>query len=302
MAVDTAGFPPHLFLIGAQKAGTTSLAYLLDQHPDIAVSNPKEPGFFGAEYARGLDWYRQCFPEKLPQVLLDASTGYTMASIDGAPIRKPSVGGGQAGNSAVPAEPDDTVPRRIKEHSPNARFVYILRDPVERTISAYWHDRRAGRSLGPLREAVSAQPFYADVSRYHRQIELYFAHFPRDRFLFINFAELSADPLGVARRCIAFAGLDPGKATLNLGEPKNAAFQFNPAGRFFFSLFPDERWASRFVGAVKGLTPPAIHRLAKSAMTRAPDTIAEADKIWLSDLFWAENRLMESVANFRFYR
>lgn len=282
MVVDTTGFSPRLFLIGAQKAGTTSLAYLLDQHPDIAVSNPKEPGFFAAHYERGLDWYRSCYPEHLPRVLLDASTGYTMAPVHG--------------------QADDLVPRRIKQHAPDARFIYVLRDPVDRTISAYWHDRRAGRALGSLQQAVSTEPFYADVSRYHQQIALYLAHFSRDRFLFIDFAELTADPLGVARRCIAFAGLNPDAAALDLGEPKNAAFQFNGLGRLFFNLFPDERLASRFVGAVKGMTPAVLHRAAKSMMTKEPDRIAEADRAWLTGMFAGENQAMESIAGFRFYR
>ncbi len=222
MAVDTTGFAPRLFLIGAQKAGKTSLAYLLDQHPDIAVSNPKEPGFFAAHFGRGWDWYRSCYPERLPRVLLDASTDYTMAPVQGGA--------------------DDTVPRRIKEHAPEARFIYVLRDPVERTISAYRHDRRAGRLTGTLQDAVTAEPFYADVSRYRHQVELYRAHFPRDCFLFIDFAELTADPAGVARRCIAFAGLNPDAAAFDLGQPKNAAFQFNGLGRIFSTCFRTSGW------------------------------------------------------------
>jgi hypothetical protein len=282
MPVDATGFPPRLFLIGAQKAGTTSLAFLLNQHPDIAVSDPKEPGFFGPHFGRGWDWYRGCFPQTLPRVLLDASTGYTMAALlDGEDAR---------------------VPQRIKASAPDARFIYVLRDPVERTISAYWHDKRAGRPIGSLREAVDAEPFYADVSRYHWQISLYLEHFPRGQFLFVNFAELTADPVGIAKRCIAFAGLDPALATLNLGEPKNAAFQFNGLGRRFFSLFPDERTASQFVNTVKRATPSAVHRLVKEMLTSATDAIAPADRAWLANLFTEENQKMEALTGFRFDR
>ncbi len=110
-------FPPRLYLIGAQKAGTTTLAFLLDQHPDIALSDPKEPGYFVDPDAKGLEWYRGCFPAKLPAMLLDASTGYTMM--------------------AAQSGADDSVPLRIKAAAPDARFIYVLRDPVDRTISAY---------------------------------------------------------------------------------------------------------------------------------------------------------------------
>lgn len=290
-----AAFPPQLYLIGAQKAGTTSLAYLLDQHPDIAVSNPKEPGFFNQRYGDGMEWYRRCFPRELPALLVDASTGYTMATVNGAGRQRETDG---AGDAAA-----DAVPRRIKEGAPEAKFIYVLRDPVDRTVSAYQHDRRVGRlGKATLREAVAAMPFYADVSRYHQQIAPFLRHFPRERFLFVDFASLSADPAGVARDCIAFAGLDPEKAPLALGGPKNAAFQFNGLGRRFFNLFPDERAASRFVGAVKRLTPGAVHRVAKAALTRQAEPVSPADREWLAGLFAADNPAMEALAGFRFYR
>ena len=288
MTVETGAFPPRLFLIGAQKAGTTSLAYLLDQHPDIAVSSPKEPGFFSQHYEKGLDWYRRCFPETLPRLLVDASTGYTMA-----PLGDAGSGGGDPG----------LVPGRIRMHSPDARFIYVLRDPVDRTVSAYQHDRRAGRlANSTLREAVLSTPFYTDVSRYHRQIEPYAAAFPMERFLFIGFDDLTRNPDEVARRCIEFAGLDAGRLSFRLEEPKNAAFQFNGLGRQFFNLFPDERAASRFVGTVKGLLPPVMHRLIKSAMTKPPDQVSEADRRWLAGQFSGDNRAMEALTGLRFYR
>jgi hypothetical protein len=178
----------------------------------------------------------------------------------------------------------------------------VLRDPVDRTISAFWHDKRAGRLPASLREAVETQPFYTEVSRYSEQIAPFLAHFPRDRFLFIDFAELSANPAGVAKRCMAFACCDPSAIDLRLDEPKNASFQFNGAGRLFFRLFRDERAASRFVGAVKRATPAIIHRLAKSAMTSPTDGIAAADRAWLADMFTMDNQRMEALAGFRFYR
>ena len=275
-------FPPKLFLIGAQKAGTTTLAHLLDQHPDIALSDPKEPGYYVNPDEKGEAWYRSCFPSTLPAVLLDASTGYTMATV-------------QQG-------PQDTVPLRIKAASPEARFIYVLRDPVDRTISAYWHDKRAGHPLDDLRSTVDSQPFYVDVSLYHSQIAQYLKHFPRERFLFIDFDELSRDPIAVAKRCIAFAGLDQDRGELRFDAPKNQSFQFNGIGRVFFNLFPNERAASKFVGTVKSLTPGFIHRMAKSAMTKETGDAESTDRAWLGQRFDEENRHMEELVGFRFYR
>lgn len=275
-------FPPKLLLIGAQKAGTTTLAFLLDQHPDIALSDPKEPGFYVSAFDKGLEWYRNCYPSRLPAVLLDASTGYTMAPVH---------------NGC-----DDTVPRRIKETVPDAKFIYVLRDPVDRTISAYWHDRRSGRLTDDLRRTVDREPFYVNVSYYHKQLAAYLQHFPRERFLFVDFAELSRDPVGVAERCIAFAGLDPVQGQLQFDEPRNQSFQFNGLGRIFFKLFPSERSASRFVGAVKSLTPGFIHRLAKKLLTTSTAETRDTDRSWLAERFREDNRLMEALCGFRFYR
>lgn len=279
-------FPPRLFLIGAQKAGTTSLAFLLDQHPDIAVSNPKEPGYFNANYDRGMAWYRSCFPADLPALLVDASTGYTMAPAD-------------ASGSGEPHLAAD----RIKELSPDARFIYVLRDPVDRTISSIQHDQRAGRlGKSPVREIVSANPFYTDVSRYFRQIAPYLERFPRDRFLFIDFRDLSSDPVATFRRCVAFAGLDPSKAAPELGTPKNSAFQFNRIGRGIFRLLPGDNIADRAIRGVKRVTPPIVHRAVKSALTQPPEAVSEDDRRWISQLFKADNAEMEALAGFRFYR
>lgn len=275
-------FPPKLLLIGAQKAGTTTLAYLLDQHPDIALSDPKEPGFYSSAFEKGWDWYRNRYPAHLPEVLLDASTGYTMAPVE---------------NGC-----DDTVPRRIKEAVPDAKFVYVLRDPVDRTISAYWHDRRSGRLSEDLRTTVDDHPFYVDVSYYHSQLEAYLRHFPREQFLFIDFAELSRDPVGVANRCVVFAGLDPARGNIHFEEPRNQSFQFNGIGRAFYNLFPSEPAASRFVRGVKSVTPGFVHRLAKAMMTKETTETEDTDRDWLAERFREENRRMEALCGFRFYR
>ena len=56
-------FPPQAYLIGAEKAGTTTLAFLLNQHADIQLAESKEPNYFTYEWDRGIDWYRSCFPQ-----------------------------------------------------------------------------------------------------------------------------------------------------------------------------------------------------------------------------------------------
>ena len=73
-------FPPQAFIIGAQRSGTTSLAFLLNQHPMIALAEPKEPNFLTMNWENGIDWYRSCFSRE-DAILLDASVSYSMAKI-----------------------------------------------------------------------------------------------------------------------------------------------------------------------------------------------------------------------------
>ena len=105
-------------VIGAQKCGTTALHRAFRPHPQVAASEPKETFYFSDlnKFARGEDWYRSLFsfgPKH--KIGLDSSTHYAMY---------PSYTG---------------VPRRMKETGWNFRFVYVVRNPIERIQSFYQH-------------------------------------------------------------------------------------------------------------------------------------------------------------------
>lgn len=187
-------FPPNTFLIGAQKAGTTYLANLLDQIPEIGLAVPKEPHFFTQHWERGLPWYHKCFPDPDGRTLLDASTSYSAA-----PVHL----GLDAANDHSKSR-FASVPRRIREISPDARFIYLLRHPVERTWSSYWHDVRNGEQPRPFSEAIQDSPHYTNMSDYLLQIRLYLRTFPIKRFLFLRFEDLRNEPEAVVQRCLQF--------------------------------------------------------------------------------------------------
>ena len=105
-------------IIGAQKCGTTALHLTLECHPQVAASNPKEPYFFSdlSKFNQGEDWYRNIFSFRPKHKIgLDSSTHYSMY---------PAYTG---------------VPKRMKETGWNFRFLYVLRDPVQRIQSFYLH-------------------------------------------------------------------------------------------------------------------------------------------------------------------
>lgn len=129
---------PTFIVVGAMKAGTTSLAAYLGSHPEVFVTTPKEARFFGSSsdenWPRGLGWYRQLFTSSAgARARGEASPGYTMA----------------------PHVPH--VPERIASVVPDVRLVYLLRNPVGRIRSAYIDRSSRGVESMPLREALHAK-------------------------------------------------------------------------------------------------------------------------------------------------
>ncbi|MGK2941782.1 MAG: sulfotransferase [Immundisolibacter sp.] len=195
-SLSEAGFPPQVFLIGAQKAGTTFLANLLGAQPGVCVARPKEPDFFTRHRERGLDWYRDCFPTTEGRLLLDASTSYSAA---------PLAGYGSAGDD--PRSRYAGVPIAIHAVAPAARFIYLVRNPAARVHSAYWHGVRTGNETLPIETALATDSTYLRTSDYLGQLRLYLEYFPREAFLILRFEDLVREPLAVLEAACDFLGL-----------------------------------------------------------------------------------------------
>lgn len=188
---------PTFFIIGAAKAGTTSLHHYLGLHPDVQMSANKEPNFFagpenGVPFSSGsvfrLDEYEALFDEAYP-VRGEASTDYTTH-----PRRQ-------------------GAPARIKAAVPGAKFIYLVRDPIARTVSHYrmrvallGERRSLGEALRDLRDPRSP---YVWPSLYASQLERYLQHFPQQRILVIDQAQLRSERHGTLRRIFEFLGVDP---------------------------------------------------------------------------------------------
>jgi hypothetical protein len=263
-------FPPQAFIVGAQKAATTSLAVLLAQHPGIELSNPKEPDFFNVNWNRGLDWYRARFA-RTDAILLDASVSYTMAA-----TREWELG------------TEFEVPKRIHSLSPHAKFIYIVRDPAARCYSAYWHDRRAGREKKTLRDAVERKAYYTMASYYYLQINRFLRFFPLDRFHFVRFEDVVHNPLDVAQSCSAFLDAGHPEFAFTQERKKNQGFQYNRAGEALRSL----SGVSRFV-------PEGLKPLAKTIFTKELPNLTPQDHAWMTDHFREDALAFERLTNVR---
>jgi len=258
-------FGPQAYIIGAQKSATTSLAFLMGQHPMVVLSEPKEPDFLTVNWSKGLDWYQSRF-RRSDGILIDASVGYSMAPV--APGRDAEV----------------AAPARAHAISPQAKLIYMVRDPADRCYSAYWHEVRAGREKRPLREAVRAGAYYVSASYYFFQLSSWLRYFSLDQILILRFSEFVASPQDVANRCIAFLGASPAPFAFEIGQPKNESFNYTSFGRGLQKLLGNDgiksltSWSSHIV-------PSTLKAQLKRALTTEIPTIAADDYAWLSDLF-----------------
>jgi len=179
-------FPPNLFIVGAMKAGTTALHGHLDRHPDIFMSDPKEPGFFAdpAPDADARAAYLALFSAGAGQSWRgEASTRYT----------KTQDAAGVAG--------------RIAEYAPEARILYMVRDPVARAVSQYLFNRRIHAERRPLCRAVHEDSRYRRVGDYTGQITPYLDQFGGDRVRILSAEALRADPQAVLDGVFGWLGL-----------------------------------------------------------------------------------------------
>jgi len=224
---------PNAIILGAQKAGTTALFALLSRHPMVLTSCIKEVHYFDLQYDRGLDWYRAHFPpvreaEELASghkwpVVLEASPYYLF---------------------------HPAVPRRLAQVIPDARFIVLLRNPIARAWSHYWHERTRGyewrswdaafrseaQRLRGEEERLLAEPRYRSHahrhfsyiarSRYAIQLERWFERFPRPQFLVLRSEDLFASPAATLSLTLRFLELsdednlqaEPPSGARNSGE------------------------------------------------------------------------------------
>lgn len=179
---------PTFVVIGAMKAGSTSLHRWLGDHPEVYVPDVKEPEFFSEDrnWRRGTAWYSSLFePGADRTVRGEASTGYSRTE------RFPE------------------TPARMASVVPDARLVYVLRDPIERMRSHYRHSVLMGREQRTVDQALRAGEGYIDASSYARQIRRYLVHFDRTQLLTVFSEDLRADPRATLSRICSFIGCDP---------------------------------------------------------------------------------------------
>ncbi|MGH9919427.1 MAG: sulfotransferase domain-containing protein [Nitrososphaerales archaeon] len=193
---------PEFLIIGAQKAGTTSLYEYLVDNPAIRPASQKELHYFTSNWSNGAGWYRRQFPIRRRRTLSGEATPWMLFH----PL----------------------APGRVSEVMGDCRFIVLVRNPVDRAYSHYWHERRRGTEvLKTFEEAIDAEPdrlrdpderiqqqfSYLARGRYAEQLERWFDHFRRESFLVLDSADLFARPVETTARVETWFGVDPFEPT-----------------------------------------------------------------------------------------
>lgn len=256
---------PDFFIVGAFKAGTTSLYEYLRQHPQVFMPFHKEPMFFGSDlderYRRmSLADYERLFSDARPdQRAGEASPWYLYSSTAAQEIADYSPG---SGIIVMLRNPLDVM------HAQHSQLLFNEREDIADfgEALAAEPDRRAGRRIpaGALRREAL---FYRHSVRFAEQLQRYLDVFGRDRVHVIVYDDLQADAASVVRDTFAFLGIDP-------DQPVDLATH-NPNRRT--RLAAVQRLVFRPPGPVRKLVPwlrrfPLMHRLrdAVVAVNSAP--------------------------------
>ena len=194
-----------VLIIGAMKCGTTSLFNYLSQHPQIASPIFKEPNFFSYDerWNNGIEWYLNRWQNWNPQqhkIALEASINY----------------------SKVHSYPQ--VINRIKSLEPETsfKFIYIVRDPVERIESHYTYALADGRErLKSLAQEVDRE--LIETSKYAKQIGVYYNNFNSKNILILNFNDLKNTPQETIKKVCSFLEIDSSYEFRNISKVYNAS-------------------------------------------------------------------------------
>jgi hypothetical protein len=179
---------PNLYVIGAAKCGTSSLHDYLDAHPEVWMSDQKELHFFVSDDWREKQaWYESHFRDS--PVRGESSPTYSM----------------------YPYLP--STAERMRELTPDARFIYLVRDPIERAVANYVELVALRHENRPIAEALTdfADPANPHLcpSRYASQLERFIEQFGEDRVLVIEQHDLRERRAETLREIFAFLGVDP---------------------------------------------------------------------------------------------
>jgi hypothetical protein len=237
------------------------------------MTSPKEPGYFVRD-RHTLDWYQSLF----------TSAGDTTAR-------------GEASTAYTAAPRTPGASERIHAVIPDAKLVYLVRDPLERTLSHYAFMVAQGLEQRSIAEALQNGSNYVECSRYAYQLAPFVALFPREQILVVGSRELRDDRVHTMRQVLKFIGVDPDVQIEGLDVELRRTEQVRAPRR---GIEPVVRLAAR---SPLGLLPPSWKDRARQLTRRkvpAPDVTLPLDvarRLW--DLYAADLEEFRKISDVR---
>jgi hypothetical protein len=302
---------PNFFIVGAPKAGTTSLYAYLDQHPQVYMSPLKETHYFCSEVRQ-----ENFSEEERPRITRDTNALKEYLRGD---LREKRFGGlvsswedylklfrnvsdeiaiGEATPHYLWSE---TAPRDIAARIPHGKIIIMLRNPVDRAFSDYLHMVTVGAIRRSFREQIDANlhcndkrigtawPFL-EYGRYHEQITRYMREFPRSQMHISFYEDFERAPGPLLANLYAFLGVDGGFAA-DVSHRHNEPRIPRLAGTEYLL----KKW--RIWPYVRKLAPRALRPRMRSLMlrSRASLSMPPADRAFLVDYYGDEIRKLASL-------
>lgn len=239
---------PNALLIGAMKAGTTSLYMDLAEHPQVALVGDKEPHALCHDNVlqpEGLEEYAKLYANCTETIAIDASTGY----------------------SKLPDQQD--VVGRAKQVLPvDFRVIYLVREPIARIVSQHYHEFSIGQAENSIDQAVRAHPRFLNYSRYAYQLEPWVESVGLERIHVVRFEDYASRRQETVERVWEFLGLQPPANQIDTDRVYNKS-QGKPVRNKFWSLIYHN---SFYRGILRPLIPLKSRlQIGKLFLPKTPD-------------------------------
>lgn len=267
---------PNFFIIGASKAGTTTLWHLLRQHPQVFMPELKEPWFLSHDdryQELGWSWYESLFqPASNVPAVGEASSCYCMTRL----------------------YPNALC--RLGRYFPDARLIYCVREPYARIESA-WKQCLSTRHAMPqeFSAAVRTYPPIIEGTRYGETLRAFLDVFPRHRIYIVVFNELIQDPLTSYRGCLEYLGVDPEFVPREMTAAKNRSADKRIDSPAYLAL--RRSWAGRLG---KRFASPQLRRFVTRRLRKPmPDAVWTPElREWVRDALRDDTRQFLRLAGF----
>ena len=273
----------NVFVVGAPKAGTTSLYQYLGQHPRIFIPEVKELHYFSQPEVS--DTY-------YPVPMVKTEEEYRGYFRD---CREDQIAGDFSPSYLIHEE----AAQRIREFEPEARIIVCLRDPVDRAISHYLMDQRMNLVSTPMLEILKEPGrhprhyrAYVSMGEYTAQLRRYEEVFPSGQIRIVQFDDLVRDAEGVTRKLLEFLGLPSG------------GFQFETEAHNRYQV-PRARWivraGQRGVGKMAWAVGKRVlpRRLLDRALYSRSKPSMDEERRWLAEHYVALNDTSGTISSSR---